>query len=190
MGERFFCESFSETKSGKRATYFEPVPSHESSLKRFFCEHEAPKMRCRYDESLFSRNLIFGRPVGFSSRKSSQKECFAPFFAGRSVFRAGKVHRKSASHHFRAPGGGGERWGHPARKFTVRVLRTTERNASHHYSWATCGGRWLAAVDGAPSTTWGGRWSAIDWRCEALFVDFFETWFGRSRERGKASNKL
>ena len=71
MGERFLCESFSETKSGKRATYFEPRVSHELSLKRFFCEQEAQKMRCRYDEPLFGQDLIFGRPVGFSSRKSS-----------------------------------------------------------------------------------------------------------------------
>ncbi len=34
MGERFFCESFSETKSGKRATYFEPVVSRELYLER------------------------------------------------------------------------------------------------------------------------------------------------------------
>ena len=33
---------------------------------------------CRHDESLFGRDLTFCRPVGFSSRKSSQKECFAP----------------------------------------------------------------------------------------------------------------
>ena len=37
---------------------------------RFYC--------CRYDESLNGRDLLFRRPVDFSSRKSSQKECFAP----------------------------------------------------------------------------------------------------------------
>ena len=81
MGERFFCESFSETKSGKRATYFDPEPSRGLFLERFFCEQEARKMRCRYNESLFGRDLIFRRPVGFLSRKSSQKECFAPLGA-------------------------------------------------------------------------------------------------------------
>ena len=95
MGERFFCESFSETKSGKRATHFEPVLSHGLSLKRFFCEQEARKMQGGHDESFFGRNL-----------------------------------------------------------------------------------------------TWGGRWSAIDCRCEALFVDFSETSVGRSSEGRKASQKL
>ena len=34
MGETFFCVSFSETKSGKRANYFDPMVFHESCLKR------------------------------------------------------------------------------------------------------------------------------------------------------------
>ena len=51
-----------------------------------------------YDESLNGPDLTFRRPVDFSSRKSSRKECFAPFFAGRSICRAEKVHGKSASH--------------------------------------------------------------------------------------------
>jgi hypothetical protein len=40
MGERFFCESFSETESGKRATYFGPERSrglyleHSSTLRQ------------------------------------------------------------------------------------------------------------------------------------------------------------
>jgi hypothetical protein len=82
MGERFFCESFSETKSGKRATYFEPGPSHDLSLKRFFCEQEPQKC------------------VGGTMSRCSAEILF---FAGRSVFRAEKVHRKSASHQSSQP---------------------------------------------------------------------------------------
>ena len=61
---------------------------------------KAPFHCDRHDESLNGRYLIFRRPVDFSSRNSSRKECFAPFFAGRLIFRAEKVHGKSASHHF------------------------------------------------------------------------------------------
>ena len=93
MGESFFCESFSETKSGKRATQVEPRVSHEVCSRRFFCKQELRKMRCRYAESLFGRELRFFEP----------------------------------------------------KKIAERLLRTT----------------------------WGGRWSAIDSLCEALFVNFF-----------------
>ena len=65
MGESFFCRSFFETLSEKRATYFEPVLSHEVYLERLLCEQVPGKMRCRYDESLFGQDSIFGRPVGF-----------------------------------------------------------------------------------------------------------------------------
>ena len=65
MGERFFCESFSETESGKRATYFEPLVCHEVCLRRFSCEQEARKMQ-----------------------GATMSRCLAKilFFAGRSTF--------------------------------------------------------------------------------------------------------
>ena len=81
MGESFSCTSFSETKSGKRGTHFGSGPSYELYLERFFCEQEPQKMQGGHDESLFGRELIFCRPVDFSSRKSSLKECFAPLGA-------------------------------------------------------------------------------------------------------------
>ena len=77
MGTRFFRTSFSLTKTGQRATYFEPEPSHGTCLARFYCEQPTRKMHCRYDESLFGRDLTFCRPDGFSNQNSSQKECFA-----------------------------------------------------------------------------------------------------------------
>ena len=60
MGEGFFSESFSETKSGMRATHFEPVLSHGTYLERFYCEQEARKMQGGHDESLFGRDLTCG----------------------------------------------------------------------------------------------------------------------------------
>ena len=77
MDERFFCDFFSKTKSEKRPTDFEPVPSHGLNLERFFCEQETRKRQGGHDESLFGQDLVFCRPVGLSSRKSSRKECFA-----------------------------------------------------------------------------------------------------------------
>ena len=56
-------------------------------------------MQGSYNESLFGRDLTFRRPVSFRVRTSSQKECFAPLFADRSVFPAEQVHRQNASHH-------------------------------------------------------------------------------------------
>ena len=79
MGERFSCESFCETKSGKRATHFEPWLLRGLSLKRVFASRRLEKC------------------VAGTTSRCSAKICF---FAGRSVFQAEKVHRKSASHHF------------------------------------------------------------------------------------------
>ena len=79
MGARFFCESFSETKSGKRATNFEPEASHGLSLRRFF-----------FVSKSFEKIVV-----------TTMSRCSAEilFLAGRFVFRAEKVHRKNASHH-------------------------------------------------------------------------------------------
>ena len=44
---------------------------------------KAPFHRGGYDELLNGRDLVFRRPVHFSSRKSSRKECFAPFHSSR-----------------------------------------------------------------------------------------------------------
>ena len=142
MGERFFCISFSETKSGKRATHSEPGLSRDLSFKCFFCEQEPRKMRGGHDESLFDRDLDFRPPVGFSSRKSSQEECFAPrerlisslpYFMNsvKNVFlkaRASKNARALRSvvvrpRSYSSPAG---RFFEPQR-FTERVLRTYSR---------------------------------------------------------------
>ena len=78
MGEAKMLTTLSQTSSGKRRLNFEPGASRELSLKRHSTFLKARFHCCHHDESLFGRDLTFRRPVDFSSRKSSQKECFAP----------------------------------------------------------------------------------------------------------------
>ena len=66
MGESFFCTSFFETKSGKRATYFEPVPSCEFYLERLFFagkrleqSKEVMMSRCSAEILVFAGRSVF-----------------------------------------------------------------------------------------------------------------------------------
>ena len=112
MGEGFFCTSVSETKSGKRATHFEPLLSLEVYLERCLCEQEPLKMRCRYDEPLLRQYLFF--------------------VAGRSISQAEKVHRKSASHRILSMALHRPPQVHPLH-FSMPLARRKKRGAKHSF---------------------------------------------------------
>ena len=81
--------------------------------------------RCSAEIFFFAGRSVYG------AGKNHRKDCFAPFFAGRSSFRAEKVHG-----------------------------------------------------------TWGGRWSAIDVLCEALFGELVRVFKGSISKREKSSTGL
>ena len=70
MGERFFRESFSETKSGKGRTHVEPVLFRGLHLKRFFCEQE-PRKSKGVTMSRCSAGILF-----FAGRSCSEAKTF------------------------------------------------------------------------------------------------------------------
>ena len=70
MGEAKFLATLSETSSEKRRLYFGSWASRDLYLGRHSTLGEGSISLRGYDESLFGRDLIFRRPVDFSSRKS------------------------------------------------------------------------------------------------------------------------
>ena len=67
MGETFFRESFSETKSGKRVTYFETEPSRGLYLERFFWRARGSKNE-RGTRSVVVRPRSYFWPAGRFSK--------------------------------------------------------------------------------------------------------------------------
>ena len=66
MGERFSCESFSETESGRRGTRFEPWGPHEVSLRCFFAGKRLEKCVATMTRGGRGSAIIFEKSVNFS----------------------------------------------------------------------------------------------------------------------------
>ena len=145
------------------------------------------------------RDLIFRRPVDFSSRKSSRKECFAPyhFVRGENAYLGGSM----------------ERHRHVVRSTLCELFRffcasAPMREKSSLGLPEAFGGLLRPSEDflklflekiiflffscfmKVQHQTWGGRWSAIDVLCEALFGELFRIFRAPDSMRKKSSRGL